>query len=588
MKYCIITFFTFFSILTKAQQIKGIVTDAVGMPIVNCTVKIKNSTAATATNIDGKFAINYAHQNSPILSFSSVGYITIEKLITKKDTSIIIVLEAQKTELYQIVVVSAMGKKGIKMKGTPSFKKVENNRDEENTFIKTSLEPFSTFSIDDDKASYSYIRRNIKENLAVPIDVVKLEEMINYFDYNYEAKDNNAPYNFNTELTTCPWNTGHQLMKIALKSSSVKSLTDMPANYVFLIDVSGSMKGEDRLPLVKKSLLMLLDSLSKDDMVSIITYAGKSGVALEATEVSDKKTIINAINKLNTGGKTAGSDGINLAYEIAETHKVEDGNNRVILATDGDFNVGLTKFSDLERLISEKKETGIFLTCLGFGTGNYKDKTMELLADKGNGNYYYISDTMEAKRVLQKDFKGTIHTIAKDVKIQVEFNTHFVREYRLLGYENRLLDKEDFKNDAIDAGEMGEGHTVTALYELVPHSLQSDEIRDSNSTVVLDKETINKKNNIATIRTRYKLPEGSKSKKLDFDVLNKQTDFIYATNNTKWASCVAMFGMLLTNSPFKGSGSKEIIIEIAKQSLNVNDTLQIEFIQLVEKWGNKY
>jgi Ca-activated chloride channel homolog len=587
MKYIIVAFFTFLSISIKAQKITGIVTDAKGSPIQNCVVKFQHSPIVAVTNIDGKFAIKYALVDSAILSFSSVGYVTTEKHITKKDSLINVVLEIKK-ELYEIVVVSAMGKKGIRMKGTPSFKKVENNRDEENTFIKTSLEPFSTFSIDDDKASYSYIRRSILQNFPVTKEVVKLEEMINYFDYDYVDKNNTTPYTFYTELTECPWNRNNQLMKIALKSSSVNSSTDMPANYVFLIDVSGSMKGEDRLPLVKKSLLMLLDSLSKDDMVSIVTYAGKSGVALEATEVSDKKTIINAINKLKTGGKTAGSEGINLAYEIAETHKVEDGNNRVILATDGDFNVGLTNYAQLESLIKQKKETGIFLTCLGFGTGNYKDKTMELLADKGNGNYYYISDTTEAKRVLQKDFKGTIHTIAKDVKIQVEFNTNFVRAYRLLGYENRLLDKEDFKNDAVDAGEMGEGHTVTALYELVPHSIQSDEIRDSNSTVVLDKETINRKNNIATIRTRYKLPQGSKSKKLDFDVLNKQIDFSYASNNTKWASCVAMFGMLLTNSQFKGSSSKEIIVEIAKQSLNVNDTSQIEFIKLVEKWGNKY
>ena len=583
MKIVTIFLGLFICINLKAQFIKGKVINEQGAPVSNCTILKVGERLGTKTNDKGEFYLQYKNQ-SVSLQFSLFGYQTQKIEISTIDTIITVILRKEKKELYE-VVVTAVSVKGIKIKGSIGYNKVK----QENDFIKTACEPFSTFSIDDDKASYSYIRRLILEKKSVPPEIVKLEEMINYFDYTYEDKNNNNIYNFFTELTTCPWNDKHQLMRVALKSPSLKTVTDIPSNYVFLVDVSGSMSGEDRLPLVKKSLLLLLDSLQKNDLISIVTYAGKSGIVLEATEVSNKKKITDAINKLKTGGRTAGSKGIEVAYNAAEENFVEDGNNRVILATDGDFNVGLTSYNDLEKLITQKKETGIYLTCLGFGTGNYKDKTMELLADKGNGNYYYISDTTEAKRVLQKDFKGTIHTVATDVKIQVEFNTKFIKSYRLLGYENRLLKKEDFNNDAKDAGEMGEGHTVTALYELETNDVKGDETEIKDSSICIIKGSNNmEEENVAIIRTRYKMTASSKSKKIDFVVLNTATNFSNATNNTKWASCVAMFGMILQDSEYKGSANKETILRIAMEAINKKDALQEEFINLVKNWNYTY
>lgn len=585
MKYIFIYFLILISITTNAQLLKGTVRDVKGNPIEYCTLKFKDSKNGTVSDVNGNFSIRILNNNK-ILQVSKVGYNTLERKINEKDTLITVTLEESSKVLYEIVTVSAYSTSGKRIKGSPSVKNHANNSKitDENNFIKTACENLSTFSIDDDKASYSYVRRQIIENKKVPNEIVKLEEMINYFDYDYEAIKNKNPYNFYTELTTCPWNKEHQLMKIALKSSSQNTTNDLPSNYVFLIDVSGSMRGEDRLPLVKKSLLLLLDSLQQNDLVSIVTYAGKSGVVLEPIEVSNKKVITEALNNLNAGGRTAGSSGIELAYEIAETSFIEGANNRVILATDGDFNLGLTSYNDLEKLITKNKQTGIFLTCLGYGTGNYKDKTMELLADKGNGNYYYISDTIEAIRVLQKDFKGTINTVAKDVKIQVEFNADLVKEYRLIGYENRMLNKEDFANDAKDAGELGEGHAVTALYELILTDINNNEEKDS--LLCKTKNNTVQKSDMAIIRSRYKNLNSNKSKKLDFIVSNLVTDFGKATKNTKWASCVAMFGMMLQDSKYKGSSTKENILSIAKESLNINCKEEVEFVTLLEKYFN--
>ena len=564
------------SMVTNAQSIKGIVVDEKGSPIAYCSVAIanKNSKIVTITNINGEFTLNNIKDSILSLRINAVGFQGKTIQIKKSEKLITIILETDNKTLYEVVVTQVSGYKGKKIKGKISNK--FENKTEENNFKNTNCDPLSTFGIDDDKASYSYIRKLISKNKTVPADAVRIEEIVNYFDYNYGLESNKNPYNFFNELTTCPWNKEHLLLKLAIVSTPQKNNYQAPANYVFLIDVSGSMSGDDRLPLVKKSMLMLLDSLNENDDISIVTYAGASGIVLEPTKVKNKSEIINAINTLKPGGRTAGSEGINLAYEVAENNLQEGANNRIILATDGDFNLGITSYDKLEKLIEQKKTSGIFLTCLGFGTGNVKDKTMEILADKGNGNYYYISDTIEAKRVLQKDFKGTINTVAKDVKIQLEFNNVLVKNYRLLGYENRLLEKEDFKNDKKDGGELGEGHTVTVLYEI---DLENNITKDSSTCKNIFSGNTDE---IAIIKTRYKQPNRNKSKALNFTITKNITPFENATNNTKWAASVAMFGMLLQDSPFKMNSSVELILKTAKESVDINDELQLEFIELVK------
>ncbi|HEX2901591.1 MAG TPA: von Willebrand factor type A domain-containing protein, partial [Bacteroidia bacterium] len=384
----------------------------------------------------------------------------------------------------------------------------------ENPYFMTTQEPLSTFSIDVDRASYTNHRRYVESGELPPKYAVRAEEFINYFDYNYAQPRGGEPFSILPEVTTCPWNPQNKLVRIALKGREVSTENVPPSNIVFLLDVSGSMSDADKLPLLKQAMGMLTDNLREQDKVSIVVYAGAAGLVLPPTSGVNKAVIMNALDRLEAGGSTAGGEGIELAYATARQNFIKEGNNRVILATDGDFNVGTSDEAGLERLIVKKREEGVFLSVLGFGEGNLQDSKMELLADKGNGNYNYIDSDREAHKVLVSEFGGTLYTIAKDVKIQVEFNPAKVQSYRLVGYENRKLRNEDFANDQIDAGELGAGHTVTALYEIVPTpngwSGNSQDLK--YQTKVLSPAANG--NELITVKLRYKDPNGSVSKLL--------------------------------------------------------------------------
>ncbi|MDG1870523.1 MAG: VWA domain-containing protein, partial [Flavobacterium sp.] len=443
--------------------------------------------------------------------------------------------------------------------------------------------PLSTFSIDVDNASYTNIRRFINNGQTVPKDAVRIEEMMNFFKYNYPQPKDTNPFSINTEYSDCPWNAKHQLLKIGLQGKIIPT-EDLPAsNMVFLIDVSGSMGQSNKLPLLKQSMKILVNELRKDDKVAIVVYAGAAGLVLPPTSGDDKITIINALENLNAGGSTAGGAGIELAYKIAQENFIKDGNNRVILATDGDFNVGSAANTDMQTLIEEKRKTGVFLTCLGYGMGNYKDSKMEILANKGNGNYAYIDNMQEANRFLSKEFKGSMFAIAKDVKIQIEFNPKHVQSYRLIGYENRKLRPEDFKNDAIDAGELGSGHTVTALYEIIPTGVESDFSQPELKYTAVKNDTTVYSDELATIKFRYKKPDGDKSIELVQVIANKSTAISKASDDLKFSAAVAWFGLKLRDSKLISNKSSKDIITLATQGLsNDPEGYKAEFIRLVE------
>jgi len=466
----------------------------------------------------------------------------------------------------------------------------QSNQEDYDTFTENAFEspktaPLSTFSIDVDNASYTNVRRFINNGQSVPKDAVRVEEMVNFFKYNYPQPKDTNPFSINTEISESPWNSKNQILKIGLQGKNIPT-DDLPAsNLVFLIDVSGSMSEMNKLPLLKQSMKILVNELRAKDKVSIVVYAGAAGLVLAPTSGDEKKTIIKALDKLNAGGSTAGGAGINLAYQIASENFIKNGNNRVILATDGDFNVGGYSNSDMEKLIEEKRKSGVFLTCLGYGMGNYKDSKMEILADKGNGNYAYIDNIQEANRFLGKEFKGSMFAIAKDVKIQIEFNPKQVQAYRLIGYENRKLRPEDFKNDAIDAGELGSNHTVTALYEIVPAGVKSDYLNQQPDDLKYTKtETASgNSNELATVKFRYKKPDGDKSIEMVQVIQNKSVSLDKASADLKFSSAVAWFGLKLRDSKLIADKSSEDIANLARQGMsNDREGYKAEFVRLVE------
>ncbi len=449
----------------------------------------------------------------------------------------------------------------------------------ENTFKDVINNPLSTFSIDVDKASYSNIRRFLNQNQKPVKDAVRIEELINYFDYEYPQPKNGNPFSVTTEGDKCPWNEKHQVVLVGLKGENLSENQIPPSNLVFLLDVSGSMDEPNKLPLVKKSFKYLVDNLRSVDRVAIVVYAGAAGCVLESTPGNIKETIINSIDRLQAGGSTAGGEGIVLAYKIAKENYIKGGNNRVILATDGDFNIGASSDAEMVRLIEEKRKDGIFLSILGVGMGNYKDSKMEKIADAGNGNYSYIDNLLEAKKVFGNELWGTLYTIAKDVKIQVEFNPNKVKAYRLIGYENRLLNKEDFNDDKKDAGEIGCGHTVTALYEIIPAG--SDETVPNVDPLEYQKQTVaNDSKNMMTVKIRYKKPDGDTSM-LITEKVNPEN--LKATNNLKFASAVAEFGMILRESEFKGTATFASVYKKAKEAKGADEYgYRADFIKMVE------
>lgn len=460
----------------------------------------------------------------------------------------------------------------------------EYNTIKDNTFINAKKDPLSTFSIDVDKASYSNIRRFITGGSLPPADAVRVEELINYFSYTYPQPKKDQPFSISTQYVECPWNTAHQLIHVGIQGKEINTEKMPDNNLVFLLDVSGSMNDANKLPLLKSGLRLLVNQLREQDLVSIVVYAGAAGIALSPTHGNNKEKINEAIENLSAGGSTAGGEGILLAYKLAKQNFLSKGNNRVILATDGDFNVGVSSDADLIKLIEKQKEEGVFLTVLGFGTGNYKDSKMEQLADKGNGNYAYIDNILEAKKVLVKEMGGTLLTIAKDVKIQVEFNPGKVKAYRLVGYENRLLANEDFNDDKKDAGELGSGHTVTAIYEVIPAGSSEavasvDSLKYQHSTLA----TTGGSNEIMTIKFRYKEPTGSVSKLITEVVADKKVSFSAASEDCRFAATVAEFGMLLRNSEFKGNVTFKSVLASARAAKGKDDEgYRAEFIKLVE------
>ncbi len=463
---------------------------------------------------------------------------------------------------------------------TESYKK-----NPENDFRNVSVNPLSTLSVDVDRASYSNVRRFINQGQRPPADAVRVEEMINYFEYDYAQPKGEDPILISTELTTCPWQKDHKLLRIGMQARKVNTENLPPSNLVFLIDVSGSMESQDKLPLLVEGMKLLVQNLRTTDKVAIVTYAGNAGLVLPPTGGDHKQTILDALNRLTAGGSTAGGAGIKLAYSVAMDNFIKGGNNRVILATDGDFNVGVSNENELEALIEKKRETGIYLTCLGFGTGNYKDSKMELLADKGNGNYDYVDNIQEAQKTLVAEFGGTLFTVAKDVKAQIEFNPSKVQGYRLVGYENRVLNTEDFKDDKKDAGDMGSGHTVTILYEIIPVGVKSDYLRDVDGLKYQHpaKTGTTYSDELATIKFRYKKPDGDKSKEMVHTIADRTVPIAAASENTRFASSVAMFGMLLANSKYKGSSSYDDVVAMASGSRTYDkEGYRAEFVRLVK------
>ncbi|EAY26038.1 vWA domain-containing protein [Microscilla marina] len=454
----------------------------------------------------------------------------------------------------------------------------------ENTFLSVKTAPLSTFSIDVDNASYSRARKSINNGQLPSTSSVRLEEFINYFNYQYKQPEGQHPFSVNTEVAKCPWNPKNHLVHIGLQGKRLDSRKLKLSNLVFLIDVSGSMSAPDKLPLLRKAFKMLVNNLGEEDRVAIVVYAGNAGLVLPATQGTDKQKIMEALDKLQSGGSTAGGAGIKLAYKIAKQNFIKEGNNRIILATDGDFNLGASSDQAMQNLIEEKRKEGVFITVLGLGMGNYRDSKMEIIADKGNGNYYYLDNLNEAYKVFGKDLKGTLFTIAKDVKIQVEFNSAVVKSYRLIGYENRLLANRDFRDDTKDAGEIGAGHTVTALYEVTLHSNPQTVAVDQNQIPANFQATQFNNQQLMNVRLRYKKPEGSTGIETSQIIAANHQSVDETSHNFRFSAAVASFGMLLKNSQYKGSTTFQTVLTLAKGSKGKDmNQYRAEFIDLVQK-----
>ena len=617
-----------------SRVITGKVTDKDGNPIPFASVKIAGSNNGISADVNGMYTIRV--EDKDVLEISAAGYVKV-KVHVGNLTKITTVLEKSSSDLKEVVVTGAYNIKrqsksvssnvqstngyylnqalagkvsGVQVRtqsvGVISADKnvirlrgengLTNSQDldregydyiTENTFQKVNDNPLSTFSIDVDAASYSNMRRFLNDGQLPPAGAIRIEEMVNYFKYEYPQPKEGDPFSVNTELSACPWNPNHRLALIGLQGKLIPTQNLPAANIVFLIDVSGSMYSEEKLPLLKQSLKLLVDQLRENDKVSLCVYAGSAGLVLPPTNGMQKQKIKDAIDALEAGGSTAGGAGIQLAYKTAKENFIKSGNNRVILCTDGDFNVGISSDDDLERMIEKERESGVFLTVLGFGMGNYQDAKMQKLADKGNGNHAYIDQLSEAKKVLVNEFGGTLFTIAKDVKLQIEFNPTLVQGYRLIGYENRMLNKEDFNDDKKDAGEMGSGHTVTALYEIIPVGERSDFLKKVDTLKYQKEEKFSASafsNELMTVKLRYKQPDGATSKLMEVPVTDRNVAIQNTSANYRFASSVAEFGMLLRNSSFKQKATYKNVITLAQNALGADsEGYRKEFLELVQK-----
>jgi Ca-activated chloride channel family protein len=604
--------------------ITGRATNPQGQPEAAVVVRIEAYNVGTATAADGTYRLVVPAERIRSgtmvrLTATRLGLSTVTRSITLQPGSSIVqnfVLAPQALQLDNIVVAGvpagrvqgrvanapvadalyaeelaagASASAGVHPSQPQPHNTEEYNRIQENVFHAASRTPLSTFSVDVDRASYSNVRRFIRDGGAPPRDAVRIEEMVNYFSYAYPDPTGEHPFAVVTEVGAAPWNPQHQLVRIGLQGRRMPRAALPPSNLVFLIDVSGSMDQPNKLPLVQQSLRLLMNELSPDDRVAIVVYAGAAGLVLESTPGSRKDEIIDAIDRLQAGGSTAGAQGIRLAYEVARRSHIAGGNNRVILATDGDFNVGVSSQGELVQLIEEKRGQGTFLTVLGFGTGNLADARMEQLADHGNGNYAYVDDLMEGRKVLVSEMGGTLFTIAKDVKLQVEFNPARVYAYRLIGYENRLLADRDFNDDRKDAGEIGAGHSVTALYEVVPVGADSevrvgtvDSLRyqrtDAEPVGAFGREMMN-------VKVRYKAPDGEQSRLLSHAVQVPARGGA-TSDDFRFAAAVAAFGMVLRESEHRGRATVEQVLTLARGARGGDaEGYRAEFIRMVENYA---
>jgi Ca-activated chloride channel family protein len=624
----------FFLSFRASITVTGIVTDSeTGTALPGVNIIEKGTSNGCITDLNGRYTISLSNEKS-ILVFSYLGYVTKEAKIAGR-TQINLALEPDISGLEEIVVIGygtrqksdqtgsvssvTLGSPSDALQGrvagilvkkeketigtgsqiqirgcsslsyemtTSDFNTEGYSSVHENGYKDVKTNPLSTFSIDVDAASYSNLRRFLNYGQKPPIDAIRIEEMINYFDYDYPQPKGEVPFAIITELAECPWNKESKLLHIGLQGKSIETDNLPPSNLVFLIDVSGSMSDENKLPLLKSAFKLLVGELRANDRVAMVVYAGASGLVLPSTPGSEKQTIIDALERLQSGGSTAGAAGLQLAYEVAEKNFLEEGNNRIILATDGDFNIGQSSNAEMERLIEKEREKGISISVLGFGMGNFKDDKMEIIADKGNGNYAYIDNIQEAKKVFVNEFGGTLFTIAKDVKIQIEFNPAKVYKYRLVGYENRLLNEEDFDNDKIDAGELGSGHTVTALYEIVLNENTNKNIPGLKYQTVNVNDYAKETNELVNIKLRYKEPAGLQSKLIETAVADNARTLEQTSENFRFSAAVAEFGMFLRDSEFKGSTSLETTLNLAKNSLGKDDEgYRSEFLRLVKSAG---
>jgi len=584
--------------------VTGKVTDSdTKQPLPGVSVVEKGTTNGTATDVNGNYSIRV--DKGKTLVFSFIGYEVKE--VKVNSANINVSLNQSQAVLDEVVVVGYGAQKKQSLTGAVASERADyrvsyataamaysydSEQNEtyssfaENRFKDAKSDPLSTFSLDVDVASYSNVRRMINQGQKPEKDAVRVEQFINYFSYSYPNPSGEHPISVLTETQPCPWNKNHLLVRIGVKAKEVPSDNIPTSNFVFLIDVSGSMSSPNRLPLVKSSLKLLTNNLRDKDCVSIVVYAGAAGEVLPSTSGADKQKIIEALDALQAGGSTAGGAGIELAYKVAQKNLIKGGNNRIILCTDGDFNVGVSSEKGLENLIEEKRKTGVYLTVLGYGMGNYKDSKLQILSQKGNGNHAYIDNLQEANRVLVQEFGSTMYAVAKDVKMQVEFNPAYVSAWRLVGYESRLLNKEDFNDDTKDAGELGAGHTVTAFYEIIPAGVKNpyggvDDLKYQTSSATTATQGV-KNNELMTVKLRYKPLHSDNSIKMEIPVRvddkNKapSADFVFA-------SAVAMFGQLLRNSDFKGSSSYDEVVALARKGFDEDKQgYRHEFVRLAE------
>ncbi len=618
--FCITLAYSFNFYNNNSTSICGTVLDPQGIPLIGASVVEEGLNNGVVTNIDGEFEI-FVQSIPTTLIVTYTGYESKKVFYTEKVKNFTIKL-SEGSVLEEVVVSGYGGRKRSKIlnrkrrpspmyqadyeesyadgiainkpSNQPNLEYKEERKLEEGNYTEISenqfknpvKDPLTTLSIDVDRASYSNVRRFLNNGQFPPANSVRIEEMINYFDYKYvfEKQKDNRPFQTFIELAPCGWNSDHKLLKVGLKAQNIERDEKSANNLVFLLDVSGSMNSQNKLPLLKSAFKLLVDQLEERDKVSIVVYAGAAGVVLEPT--NDKKEILKALNKLNAGGSTAGGAGIQLAYKLAKDHFIKGGNNRVILATDGDFNVGTRGDDELIKLIEKKRDDDIFLSILGFGVGNYMEGKMQKIASAGNGNHNYIDNMREAKKVLMDEFSGTLYTIAKDVKIQIEFNPEAIDGYRMIGYENRVLAPEDFNNDKKDAGEMGAGHTVTVLYEIIPKGVKSS-YNVSIDPLKYQKNTIKEKNikwvnELGTIKYRYKEPTGKTSIKSEEVIYNRKSKDMKIDSSTEWAAYVAEFGLLLRESSFKGEANYDSLINKIKNYLIERpDSYKEEMLDLV-------